>query len=414
MGEDINLLDIVHIPMYEIYHYAWIPLMEALGASRGLVSFREYYGSVFANPDDVNGDGIEGGTMAFYYLLNPIVRLAEDLIAAPIETLFNLIPNLIFTLSIGGLNSIVNGIAHFAYVLLDILSPVVDVYPVVNNLLSNLDLGGISLNISLPLDVDLNQLVNELLEGVLGSALSFEIENKNVVLGTQMVEKEVDVPVLDANGNEVYDAVTGLPLTKKEMQTVSEDIYAVGTLNITLPHIDLTTLCSGTIQEKRSAGGYSYVALNSAGGADFITLVLRLVTDTLFYKDNWENIANFLIGFADLDNENNDDALLMEIFMFIQAKAEEVQMNDILMKLILTLIKVLVPLADNLGDRFQKVDFSITEMFEDPYGYGLGWYADQLLDAGEKSETLSGFSKIIQLIKDFFEKIKLFFKNIFG
>ena len=42
MGEDINVLDIVHIPMYEIYHYAWIPLMEALGATEGLVSFEKY------------------------------------------------------------------------------------------------------------------------------------------------------------------------------------------------------------------------------------------------------------------------------------------------------------------------------------------------------------------------------------
>jgi hypothetical protein len=313
----------------------------------------------------------------------------------------------------GGLNGIVNNIAHFAYVLLDMLEPIVDVYPIVNNLLSNLEVGGFALNLSLPLDVDLNQLVNELLDGLLGSALSFEIENDNVVLGTQMVEKEVDVPVVDASGNQLYDKATGLPLTTKEMQMVEEDIVAVGILNITLPYLDLTTLCSGTITERTSVAGYRYVYLNSSGGADFFTLVLRLVTDTLFYKDNWENICNFLIGFCDLDDEDDNDALLMEIFMLIHSKAQEVRMNDILMKFILTIYQVLVPLADNLGGRFKKVDFSVTDMFSDMDN--LGYYADALMDASdEKNETLSGFAKIIQLIKDFFAMISEFFNKLFS
>ena len=413
MGEDINVLDIVHIPMYEIFHYAWTPLMEALGATDGLIAFSEYYTEVFANPDDTDGDGIEGGTKAFYWLLKPIVEFADNVVASPIETVFNLIPNLIFVLSIGGLNGIVNNIAHFAYVLLDMLEPIVDAYPVINKLLSNLDIGGFSLNLSLPLDVDLNQLVNELLDGLLGSLLSFDIENDNVVLGTQEVEKEVDVPVVDANGNQLYDKATGLPLTTKEMQTVTEEIYAVGTLNITLPYLDLTTLCSGTITQKTSVAGYRYIYLNSSGGADFITLLLRLVTDTLFYQDNWENIANFLIGFCDLDDEDDNDALLMEIFMMIHSKAQEVRMNDILMKFILIIFQVLGPLADNLGARFKNVDFSVTEMFSDMDN--LGTYASALMDATEnKSETLSGFAKIIQLIKDFFAMISEFFSKIFG
>lgn len=422
MGEDINLLNIVHIPMYEIYNYAWIPLMEALGATSGLVSFKKYYNDVFANPDDVNGDGIEGGCYAFYDLLNPIVKFADDIIESPIETVLGIIPNLIFVLSVGGLNSIINNIAHFAYVLLDILEPIVDVYPVLNGFLHNLDLGGITLNLSVPLDVDLNQLVNELLEGLLGSALSFDIENENVVLGTQTVEKEVDVPVLDANGNQLYDTATGLPLTTKEMQTVTEDVYAVGTLNITLPYLDLTTLCSGTIVEDLTKGvdaiskaNYRYVAISSGGGADFFTLVLRLVSQTLFYKENWENICNFLIGFCDLDDEDDNDELLMEILMYVHSKAEEAEMDDQLMKLILTIYQVLVPLADNLGERFKNVNFGIIEMFEDPYGYGLGYYADRLLDAGEtQSETLTAFERLIELIKAFFAKISQFFNNLFG
>lgn len=409
LGEDINLLDIVHIPMYEIYHYAWIPLMEALGATSRLSNFKDYYTSVFANPD---GD-IAGGTAAVYYLLEPIIGLVEDLLDAPVETLMSMIPNLIFVLSIGGLNGIVNNIAHFAYVLLDILEPVVDVYPVLNSFLSNLEIGDMTLNLSLPLDVDLNQIVNDLLDGLLGSALSFEIENDNIVLGTKEVEKEVDVPVVDENGEQLYDPITGLPLTNKEMQTVTEEIYAVGELSITLPFLDLTTLCSGEIQEKNSQGGYRYIYLNSAGGADFITLLLRLVTDTLFYEDNWVNITNFLIGFCDLDDEDNNDAVLMEIMMYLHTKAEDARMNDVLMKLILTIFQVLIPIADELGDRFSKVDFSVTDMFDDMDN--IGYYAEALMNAsGEKNETLSGFARLIQLIKEFFAKIEQFFANMFG
>lgn len=409
LGEDINLLNIVHIPMYEIYHYAWIPLMEALGATSRLSNFKDYYTNVFANPD---GE-VAGGTAAVYYLLEPIIGLVEDLLAAPVETLMSMIPNLIFVLSIGGLNGIVNNIAHFAYVLLDILEPVVDVYPVLNSFLANLAIGDMTLNLSLPLDVDLNQIVNDLLDGLLGSALSFEIENDNIVLGTQEVEKEVDVPVLDKNGEQLYDPITGLPLTNKETQTVVEDIYAVGVLSITLPFLDLTTLCSGEIQSKNSQGGYRYIYLNSAGGADFITLLLRLVTDTLFYKDNWINITNFLVGFCDLDDEDNNDAVLMEIMMYLHQKAETARMNDVLMKLILTIFQVLIPIADELGDRFSRVDFSVTDMFDDMDN--IGYYANALMNAsGEKNETLTGFAKLIQLIKEFFAKIQQFFENMFS
>ncbi len=412
LGEDINILDIVHIPMYEIYHYAWIPLMEAIGATGGLVSFKDYFAAVFANQDDSATSGAAGNYSAFYYLLQPIVRFAEKVVESPIETVLGMIPNLMFVLTVGGLNGIINNIAHFAYVLLDILEPVVDAYPVLNSFLSNLEVGGVSLSLSLPLDVDLNMLVNELLEGVLKSALSFEIENENVILGYQQVEKEVDVPVLDENGEQIIDVATGLPVTTKQMQLVNEEIHAVGTLSITLPYLDLTTLCSGQIERRASAGGYDYIYINSGGGADFLTLVLRLVTETLFFEQNWENVANFLIGFSDLDDADDNDALLMEILMFIHEKAESVQMDDVLMKLILTIYKVLVPIADNLGARFKKVDFSITQMFSDTAN--LGWYAQQLMDAGEKTETTSAFSRIIELIKQFFAKIKAFFQSLFG
>lgn len=429
MGEDLTLIKetedaevgLINIPGYEVYHYAWIPLMETLGATKGLVSFRTYYEMVYSPAVRTGDNALPAGIAletaqncdAIYYLFSPIIGLVESVFENPIEVVFNLIPNLLFFLSVGGLNGLVNNIAHFAYVLLDILTPIVDAYPVINSLLSNIRIGDMALNLSLPLDVDVNQIVNQLLESVLGESLAFDIENKNIVLGTQEVEKEVFVPTLDDFGNEQLDK-DGNVIGEMEMQTVTEDIYAVGTLKIKLPFIDLTTLCSGTLSERRSVSGNSYLYLDTGNGADLITTIFRLVTDTLFFEDNAENIANFLIGFAQLDDEDDNDDLVMEIFMYLNEEANKTDIPDLIPNLLFYIIKFLLPVADELGLRFKRVDFSITDMFSDTDN--IMDYISALLDAGggPPNETLTGFKKLIQLIKEFFAKLAAAFKALFG
>lgn len=407
MGDDLSVLNLVNIPSYEVYHYAWIPLMETLGATDGLVSFRTYFEKVF------NGESpVAQNCDAIYYLVKPIIGLAENVFENPIDVVLNLIPNLLFFISIGGLNGVVNNIAHFAYVLLDILSPLVDAYPVVNSLLANIRIGEIALNLSLPLDFDFNQLVNQLLEGLLGEALSFDIENSNLVVGTQEVEKEVFVPTLDAEGNEQYDE-EGNVIGEMVWTTVTEDVNAVGTLSITLPFIDFTTLCAGTVQGRMSVSGDRYLYLDTSGGADLITLIFRLVTDTLFFEQNAENIANFLIGFAQLDDEQDNDDLLMEIFTYLNMKANDADAPDIVMNILYYLIRFLVPIADELGSRFKRVDFSITDMFEDTDNI-MDYISALMDDGGPPNETLSGFQRLINLIQEFFNKIAEFFRRLFG
>lgn len=425
MGDDLMLLKssedaevgLVNIPSYEVYHYAWIPLMETLGATDRLIRFETYFTKVFAGKSASELKGVSlpvaQNCDAIYYLLSPVIGLVEDVFENPIDVVLNLIPNLLFFLSVGGLNDVVNNIAHFAYVLLDILSPLVDAYPIINSLLSNLRIGDMALNLSLPLDVDLNQIVNDLLSGLLGDTLSFEIENKNLVVGTKEEVEQVEVPVLDENGDQVYDEYD-VPKYEYVDKTVTKDVYAVGTLSIALPFIDLSTLCSGTMMEKRSLAGNTYVALDTGGGADLITLIFRLVTDTLFFENNAENIANFLIGFAQLDDEQDNDDLLMEIFMYLNIKAKEADAPDLIMNLLYYIIRFLVPIADELGSRFKKVSFSVTDMFSDTDN--IMDYISALLDAGSgpPNETLTGFKKLIQLIKEFFAKIAAFFNSLFG
>ncbi len=409
-GEDLSVLNLITIPGYETFYYSWIPLMETLGATDGLIDFKQYFTKVFAGESSVtmNCDAI-------YYLVKPLFGLVDRALANPVETVFGLIPNLLFFISIGGLNDVLNNLVHFVYVLLDILGPVFDAYPLLNSILSNLNIGGMQLNLSVPLDFDFNQLVNQLLEGLLGESLAFDIENKNIVLGTQEVEREVFIPTLDADGNEQLDE-EGNVIGTTEMQTFTEDVYAVGTLNIKLPYIDFSTLCAGTIQEKMSISGKKYIYLNSAGGADLITLILRLVMDTLFFEDNAINIADFLIGFCQLDDEEGSDELLMEIFVYLNKEARNASIPDVILSLIYTIYTVLVPVADMLGSRFANVDFSITELFEDIGDMDITKdRISQLLSAGEnKNPTLSGFARLIELLKQFFAKIGEFFRGLFG
>lgn len=409
-GEDLSVLGLINIPFYEMYFYSWIPLMETLGATDGLLDFKSYYTECFT------GSKTEANCDTIYYTVKPIFGLVERVIDNPIELVFNMIPNLLFFISIGAFNDVVNNIVHFAYVLLDILQPVLDAYPIVNSLLSNIRIGDVALNLSLPLDFDFNQLVNDLLEGLLGESLAFDIENKNIVLGTEEVEKEFYEPVLDADGNEQYDE-EGNVLVEPVLKTVVEDVYAVGTLKIKLPYIDFTTLCAGTVVEEMSVSGNKYLYLDSAGGADLITLIFRIVTDTLFFEDNAVNIANFLIGFCQLDDEENNDDLLMEIFVYLNGEAREAEIPDVILKLISTIYKLLVPIAGELGTRFAAVDFSITDLFESIDDTELlSQRISALMNAGGDggSSPLSGFGRLIQLIKEFFAKIAAFFAGLFG
>ncbi|MCD7827308.1 MAG: hypothetical protein LUG85_02055 [Clostridiales bacterium] len=406
-GEDLSLLEVITIPGYDTYYYAWIPFMEALGADQDLLSYDQYYEKVFAGTNETTQN-----CDAFYYLLKPIMSFVDNLIASPVEFLFDIIPNVMFVLSIGGLNDILNNLLHFAYVLLDMIQPIYDVYPLLNSLLSNIRIGDIVLNIAIPLDFDFNQLVNDLIEGLLGDLLSFDIENKNIVLGTYEAEEEVFVPTLDDEGNEQIDE-NGAVIGEYVTQTVTKEQYAVGTLNITLPYIDLTTFCAGTVTEMVSKSYNLIIYLDSSGGADLLTLLLRLVVDTLFYEDNAMNIADFLIGYCQLDDEYDNDDLLIEIFTYLNSEALNNDYPDKTLKLLYTVYSVLVQITGNLGYRFQNVDFSIIDMFSDMSN--ITSYITALMNAGESSNsTLSGFALLIEKLRAFFQAIVDFFRSLFG
>ena len=112
------------------------------------------------------------------------------------------------------------------------------------------------------------------------------------------------------------------------------------------------------------------------------------------------------------DKQDNDD-LLLEIFTYLNMKANEADAPDIVMNILYYIIRFLVPIADELGSRFKRVDFSITDMFEDTDNI-MNYISALMDDGGPPNETLSGFARLIKLIQEFFNKIAEFFRQLFG
>ena len=94
-------------------------------------------------------------------------------------------------------------------------------------------------------------------------------------------------------------------------------------------------------------------------------------------------------------------------------KANDAEAPDFVMNLLYIIIKVLVPLAGELGKRFKRVDFSVIDMFEDMDN--ITTYISALMDdGGPPNQTLSGFARLIALLQEFFAKISEFFNKLFG
>ena len=135
MDENLNLLGLIELPAYAGYHYAWIGLLEALSCEN-IPTYRDYYESANAT-SDTPGSKI-GDANAIYKMLAPLGGLIDKIYVDPISNLLAIIPNLLFFISIGGLNDLLNNLVHFAYVLLDILKPIVNGYDLLDCLLATI------------------------------------------------------------------------------------------------------------------------------------------------------------------------------------------------------------------------------------------------------------------------------------
>ncbi len=401
LDQPLNVFGLVSLPSYAGYQYTFIALLELLTCpARDIATYDEYYEATIelkktGRQEDL--DRAESNT--FYYILKPILGLVDKAIADPVSTVFNLLPNLMFFISIGAMNDLVNNLVHFAYVLLDIVKPIFNAYDLVNGLLSNLDLGGFTLNLSLPLDVDFNSIISGLLGSMLGSLL---------VVGTK--------EVTDENGN-----------------VVEEDIA------LTLPYIDFYTLCAGTLKRFDSKEMRRIVRLDAAGGGDLLTALLRLVVSVLFMDENIDALIALLLNVSTNLDDYDKETMVMLIGE-LGVLMEDFQTEDIILVVLYHLITKLTDLSVTLVDLLADSGLTIMDLVAvigsiesiDDLGVLIDFIGSLGADdnpyqpdndgdgvpddpqSGGGIDTGNALMSIFDKIKAFFEKIILFLKKTLG
>lgn len=379
MDMHLDLLGLININGYAGYQYAFIALLEMLSCPpEAIKTYREYYELGQQN----SGAEKLGDANVIYYLLSPLLGLIDKVYEDPLTTLLGLIPNLLFFISIGGLNDLLNNLVHFAYVLLDILKPILNGYDLLGDLLANIEISGIKLSLSLPLNIDFNALISELLDGLVGDSLTIE------------------------------------------------------GVKISLPYIDFHTLCCGTLTSVFSREQRNIVRLNSANGGDLITAILRLAIEILYMEDNQKAVSELL---SNLIGENEDGTpklddldryTMLSLLKEILGLVDEFQVLDLVLFVVYFLVSKLTPIVGTLGERLAASGMTVTELFADFDINNLGAFIEKVsvllkdpVPEGGETEPQppaeevpipQAATSLLDRIKAFFAKIAAFFKSLFS
>ncbi len=165
-GEDLVVMDSMIINGADGYNTAIIPILEALGCNeRSIKSYTKYKNSA-------DGDGVINN------ITEPIFDLLDDLFKAPVATLTERLPNIVYFLNSGSLEKCINNL------LLPIAANLGELMP-------KMDLNSLT-------KIDLNQIFPELLKGTGMNIATFDI---NKVSG--MGEKEQRLSKQTLNGEQV-------------------------------------------------------------------------------------------------------------------------------------------------------------------------------------------------------------------
>ena len=374
MDENLNLLGLIELDAYAGYHYAWIGLLEALSCPN-ILTYRQYYDKAHA-VSAVPGSKIADAN-AIYYMLAPLGGLIDKIYEDPITNILSLIPNLMFFISIGGLNDLLNNLVHFAYVLLDILKPIVNGYDLLDGLLSNIEIKGYKINLALPLDIDFNALISDLIGVLVGDSIK------------------------------------------------------LGDVQLTLPYIDFHTLCCGKLTNYDSREERMTVRLDSAEGADLLTAALRLVFEVIFMEENKKAVTDLVVQKVGTDENGNpkldsyDKRTLLQILDQLYTLMETKDVPDMLLFVVYQLVTRLTPLSGSLAKSLAASGMTITDLFgqiSNPQAFigslgvivnNMGLLGPAVDDDGTISNPAAAGNLFARLIA-FFERIIDFFRHIFG
>ena len=242
----LNLFDLVSIPGSDGYTSTIVPLLEALGVYNIKTQY-QYREDCFKQYDSLLLD-----------ILNPLWDKVEDILAAPLEVVANILPNLALFFGNDGLIQLVENLLTPVSALLDALRPIVDVNSVLKA--AGLD-------------------VPKLLKDKVGLSVSkFDLYDLS---GTLKPLVGADNVVGTINSVLKVIKISGQPL------------------GIELPEIDWLKLAScGEYQMNATSQVATYggrIAVE-ADEDEALTTVLRFLVETINYKDNYDAVSSLVAG----------------------------------------------------------------------------------------------------------------------
>lgn len=219
--KDLSILGTVTLKSYPGYANGIIPLLENLGcADADIMSAAEYQGlAANGNYDQM-----------ISAIINPILNLVDRVYENPIDTLMEILPNLLYFIHNGGLQACVENTAQSVFVLLDTVRPVydlnfsldLDLEQILVDLVAGLEIDGQPLNLKIPFLSDLSLLATGTIEvytsksGAESKRLVVENEADFV---TALLRNVVELLFYEDNLNTIGDLIanaTGLDATVKE------------------------------------------------------------------------------------------------------------------------------------------------------------------------------------------------------
>lgn len=156
-GQDISVLGTITANGYNGYQNGIVPLLENLGCNTAYIhSYDEYVARVNQDPSRALND-----------ILTPILNLVDRIYQNPIDTIIDILPNLLYFIDCGGLTTAIKNVAQSAFVLLDTVRPIYNIsfdlnfnlQQILVDLLANLEVGGQKLNLKIPFLNDLSLLM---------------------------------------------------------------------------------------------------------------------------------------------------------------------------------------------------------------------------------------------------------------
>lgn len=156
-GQDISVLGTITANGYNGYQNGIVPLLENLGCNTAYIhTYEEYVARVNQDPSRALND-----------ILTPILNLVDRIYQNPIDTIIDILPNLLYFIDCGGLQVAVENTLQSAFVLLDTVRPVYNIsfdlnlnlQQIIVDLLANLEVGGQKLNLKIPFLNDLSLLM---------------------------------------------------------------------------------------------------------------------------------------------------------------------------------------------------------------------------------------------------------------